>query len=402
MAFTKITASGIGSTETVTLDGLTVINNVSIGGTLTYEDVTNIDSVGLITARAGVNVGSGITLSKDGDIFATGIVTATSFVGSGSGLTGVASTDNIRTNTDATFLQNVIVGSGITLSKDGDVFFTGIATGNGSGLTNLATDLVNDTSPQLGGDLDTNDFEILLDDNHAVKFGAGVDLDLRSNGTNGIVHSPTGHLRLQTTGSDKNVILENASTGEYYGIFKANGAAELYHDGTKQCETSADGLAFPSGKGINFNATADASATGTTAGSELLDDYEEGSWTPQIRKFANGNFATAAGMADNGTVQRSKYTKIGDTVTVFLHWNGFQVSDANYAALGGLPFSTTNNGGGGGTIGYTNAFTNNQNQGILVGSNGDTIYFYINSNAWNGWSTSSNRDIYLTATYFTS
>ena len=51
--------------------------SVSIGGTLTYEDVTNIDSVGLITARNGIVVGSGITLSKDGDIFATGITTVT-------------------------------------------------------------------------------------------------------------------------------------------------------------------------------------------------------------------------------------------------------------------------------------------------------------------------------------
>jgi len=83
---------------------------VSIAGTLTYEDVTNVDAVGLITARDGINVGSGITLSVDGDIFATGVVTATSFSGSGSGLTGVASTDNIRTNTNATFLQNVSLG----------------------------------------------------------------------------------------------------------------------------------------------------------------------------------------------------------------------------------------------------------------------------------------------------
>ena len=121
MAFTKITAAGIGSTETVTLDGVAVINNESIGGNLTvtgnatisgvltYEDVTNVDSVGLITARNGIVVGSGITLSKDGDIFATGIVTASSFVGSGAELTGVASTENIRTNTNATFLQNVTV-----------------------------------------------------------------------------------------------------------------------------------------------------------------------------------------------------------------------------------------------------------------------------------------------------
>ena len=93
MAFTKITAAGIGSTETVTLDGVAVINNESIGGNLTvtgnatiggvltYEDVTNVDSVGLITARNGVVVGSGITLSKDGDIFATGVTTSTSFTG---------------------------------------------------------------------------------------------------------------------------------------------------------------------------------------------------------------------------------------------------------------------------------------------------------------------------------
>ena len=68
---------------------------VSIAGTLTYEDVTNVDAVGLITARDGIKVGSGITLSVDGDIFFTGVVTATSFSGTFSGdgtsLTGVAS-----------------------------------------------------------------------------------------------------------------------------------------------------------------------------------------------------------------------------------------------------------------------------------------------------------------------
>jgi len=95
MAFTKITAAGIGSTETVTLDGLSVVNNGSFGGNLTvsgvltYEDVTNVDSVGVITARAGVLVGSGITLSKDGDIFATGVTTSTTFSGSGANLTNL-------------------------------------------------------------------------------------------------------------------------------------------------------------------------------------------------------------------------------------------------------------------------------------------------------------------------
>ena len=75
---------------------------VSIAGTLTYEDVTNVDAVGLITARDGIKVGSGITLSPDGDIFATGVVTATTFSGAfsgdGSSLTGVANTNVIFTD----------------------------------------------------------------------------------------------------------------------------------------------------------------------------------------------------------------------------------------------------------------------------------------------------------------
>ena len=113
--------------------------NLTVGGVLTYEDVTNVDSVGLITARNGIVVGSGITLSKDGDGFFTGIVTATSFVGSGSGLTGVASTDDIRTNTNATFLQNVNV-SGTTTATN--------FIGGGANLTALnATQLTSGTIP---------------------------------------------------------------------------------------------------------------------------------------------------------------------------------------------------------------------------------------------------------------
>ena len=56
--------------------------NVSIGGTLTYEDVTNVDSVGVVTARLGIKV-------LAGGINAVGVVTATSFEGSGQNLTNL-------------------------------------------------------------------------------------------------------------------------------------------------------------------------------------------------------------------------------------------------------------------------------------------------------------------------
>ena len=56
----------------------TFTGNVSIGGTLTYEDVTNIDSVGIVTARTGIKV-------LAGGINAVGVVTATGGVQVGSG-----------------------------------------------------------------------------------------------------------------------------------------------------------------------------------------------------------------------------------------------------------------------------------------------------------------------------
>ena len=102
--------------------------NLTVGGVLTYEDVTNVDSVGLITARNGIVVGSGITLSKDGDGFYTGVVTATTFSGAfsgdGSSLTGVANTDVIFT--DKITLPDSSVGSiNVGLSSDLQLYHDG-------------------------------------------------------------------------------------------------------------------------------------------------------------------------------------------------------------------------------------------------------------------------------------
>ena len=62
MALTKITGQVINTATDVTVGVLTVTNTLSVGGTLTYEDVTNVDSVGLITARSGIVVSSGSSI----------------------------------------------------------------------------------------------------------------------------------------------------------------------------------------------------------------------------------------------------------------------------------------------------------------------------------------------------
>ena len=71
---------GLTSLSNVIAGVTTFTSDVSIGGTLTYEDVTNIDSVGMVTARTGIKV-------LAGGINAVGVVTGTSFSGSGDNLT---------------------------------------------------------------------------------------------------------------------------------------------------------------------------------------------------------------------------------------------------------------------------------------------------------------------------
>ena len=65
-----------------TASGVTITGNLGVSGVLTYEDVTNVDSVGIVTARGGIRVGTGGTVGPVG----SGIVT---YFGDGSQLSGI-------------------------------------------------------------------------------------------------------------------------------------------------------------------------------------------------------------------------------------------------------------------------------------------------------------------------
>ena len=95
-------------------DSLTVSGNLSIGGTLTYEDVTNIDSVGLITARKG--------------IISSGVVTATAFHGSSQ--VGIQS-GGVQIGAGITQLN--FVGTGNTFAVNGTTVDISIQGGGGGG-----------------------------------------------------------------------------------------------------------------------------------------------------------------------------------------------------------------------------------------------------------------------------
>ena len=125
----------------VTGTAATFTGNVNIGGVLTYEDVANIDALGIVTARAGVNV-------LDGGI---------NVVGGGLTVTGVSTFfSNSQFRGDSEFREDIqfgIAGAGGSITSSGNAVFVGIVTaanvsasssvtastfhGSGANLTNL-------------------------------------------------------------------------------------------------------------------------------------------------------------------------------------------------------------------------------------------------------------------------
>ena len=280
--------------------------------------------------------------------------------------------------------NGIVVGSGITLSKDGDVFFTGIATGNGSGLTALnASNLASGTVPtaRLGSGTASSSTFLRGDST----FAAVTSTTINNNGDNKVItgsgtadtlnaegnvyidaqgdlglgisditptaasyNGATLQLHQTTTGSYGSQIKMTTASGGYGsgdGFYIAhwggNNSTYIYNKedapiyfGTNATEratidehlTISDGnlVIGTSGHGIDFSAAGNAS--GMT--SELLDDYEEGTFTPTCVSGGFGNWSANVG----------RYTKIGRLVNI--SWEeGFNSSgDGSTLIIGGLPY----------------------------------------------------------------
>tara|TARA_B100000575_G_scaffold73564_1_gene57232 strand:+ start:49 stop:921 length:873 start_codon:yes stop_codon:yes gene_type:complete len=139
-------------------------------------------------------------------------------------------------------------------------------------------------------------------------------LDFRNNGTLVSALNSRGSDRLQfCTGSSGNVKVE--VTGDNFKI------------------TDGDLIIGTAGHGIDFSATSNAPNSGASMSNELLDDYEEGSFTP-IYMF-NGS---SSGITQPST-RRGRYTKIGNRVLINIHIAGTtNTSHSGFFQIGGLPF----------------------------------------------------------------
>ena len=103
-----------------TLSSLNVSGNVSIGGTLTYEDVTNIDSVGVVTARSGVRINSG------GLVVSSGVATFTSAIDAngGANISGGLVANSLQVS-DLTSGRVVLAGASGELEDSTNLTFNG-------------------------------------------------------------------------------------------------------------------------------------------------------------------------------------------------------------------------------------------------------------------------------------
>ena len=225
-------------------------NAVSIGGTLTYEDVTNVDAIGIITARSGINVSGGqLDVGSNIKLGNAGVITATSFVGSGSGLTG------------------------------------------------LNSDLVNDSSPQLGGALDVNGNNINFGDSSGssddrLKFGASNDMVIYHDGTRNIIDSQSSQLRIET-----DALRLRSDAGETYLEADANAALKIYHNNALKFDTITTGIRVHGDEGgtAQLQLLADQGDDNPdywrfiaeTNGILNIQDYGSGNWYNNLRLTGN-------------------------------------------------------------------------------------------------------------------
>ena len=172
-----------GDTGNVIATKGTFSGDVGIAGTLTYEDVTNIDSVGLVTARNGIEIGA---------------------------RPGVAASISVDGN---------MIISGISTFGD-DITFTGATSGR---------DVIFDTSLN----------QIRAQDNAKLCAGSSSDLEIYHTGSASYIDNYTGavYLRNNVSSDVNGDILIQAKSGENSVACYDDGAVELYYDNVKTFET---------------------------------------------------------------------------------------------------------------------------------------------------------------------
>jgi len=196
---------------------------------------------------------------------------------------------NQNTTGSAATLTTARTIAGVSFDGSANISLNNNAITNGAG---YITDVVNDSSPSLGGDLDTNSYEILFDDNHAAKFGDGEDLQVYHSGSHSYIKNKTGNLYLMSTNTE-------------YGVeIHANGAVKLYYDNSKTAETVSGG----------FTVTGTCTATTFSGSGASLTSLPAGNLTGTLPAIDGSNLTGISAGATGGGSDEIFYEN-GQTVT---------------------------------------------------------------------------------------
>ena len=195
--------------------------------------------------------------SKDitgtGNLDVTGIITATSFSGSGSNLTALTGA-SAGTYGDSSHVSTITVDSNGRITNISE-----------SGIPSSIANVVEDTTPQLGGNLQTNSNDIIFADNDEAIFGTNSDLRIDHDGTDNHITSGDTDLNIELNpdiSTPKIYIRPNTS---HQGITLGGGSGnpvELYCFNSKKFETTDVGVTV----------TGNIAVTGTVDGRDLVND----------------------------------------------------------------------------------------------------------------------------------
>ena len=373
---------------------MTVVNPKSISGinsittgsgsdnllTIHTSDASSTERV-RINSSGDVIVGSGITVSPDGDIFATGVCTATTFSGSlaASNLTGAlpAISGANLTNLDASDLASGTVptarlGSGTASSSTflrGDSTFAAVTSTTINSNTDNYIITGTGTANELQGEseLQWNGSNLFVRAGEAEAASLNLIADQGDDNGDG--------WKIQSEQDENDLTFKSNVSGSYVDKLKLKNSGQLEAQGNITLVSGAN-VVMANGQGISFAATSDASGMS----SELLDDYEEGTWTPVVGGW--DTFTPYSG----SSYYYGWYIKVGKMIHVGwkIYYQALTTASSSnpHIRISGLPYNSNSTSAG--PVGHVRfdipEFGNTGYPLVYLAGNSDILYMYKHIN----------------------
>ena len=272
---TTVTTSDSSDFTVSSTGTITVINagKYFVQYSATGDQVVGTNSANRIIISAQIEVNAAAVDGTQADVYSRNTADGDFTLVGGSILT-LAANDTVRVTAK---IDNANLAADIDLSISGLSMFTLAEQGPaGADGANGGTDIVLDTTPQLGGDLASNGHNILVADDDRLKFGAGTDLEIFHNTANNnsvIKENGSGSLVL----AGDNVVIKNTAGTENKAQFNTDAAVKLYHNNIEKFETTSTGATITgtctatefSGSGASLTGVVKTNATGISGASTV-------------------------------------------------------------------------------------------------------------------------------------